>query len=951
VVHAVDRRAPRTTGRGELEAGDQFGPRYHVTKLLGVGGMGAVYQAWDNELNMAVALKIIKPTYASAAGRDTERLFKRELVLARQVTHKNVIRIHDLGEVEGMKYISMPFVDGSDLAHVLAERGQLPVTEALDLAKQIASGLAAAHEVGVVHRDLKPANILVGADAALITDFGIAHSLSGPAESGVVGTLRYMAPEQARGLPVDHRADVYAFGLILFEMLRGRRWLQDAKPSQAGTGPGLPVPDDFEAQGDLPDGVNRVLARCLAVDPAKRYASAAMLIDDLGTLDDQGRIIKRPAFVHVPSSWPLIGGRMIARGTAAASLALLVAVPLVGAVAYVISARLTENALIQPEPVSILVADFENRTGEAVFDGVVEPALKVALEGASFISTYPSEDARRLSDQIAGNRRLDRERARVIAQREGIDFVIAGSIARDGTRYRIQADTIDPIPGTVLSSRSVAAAREGILQSIAEAASAVRGALGDTTPESARLSARETFTAASVEAASQYSRGQELLQASRYDESVPLFRRATELDPSFGRAFSSWAVAEYYLGRREETERLFKQAFALTDRMTEREKYRTFGTYYLTVAQAYQEAITNYSKLVELYPADRAGHGNLAVAYFFTLNFAKAAEAGRRALELYPASLKLRSNHALYAMYSGNFDAAAAEAAQVIESDKNYFLAYLPLAVAAIVKDPASTTAVATYERMAMAGPRGASLGAAGVADLALAQGRYGDAERTIVPAIAADVEAGDRQGAAGKQVLLAEALAARGLRGPASAAARRALALSRTETVMLSAARVLVSSGGQAAARQVADELSMRTEGYSRAYGLLLSAEIALRAGRAADAVDALRNAQKIADLWLVHHLLGVAYVEAKRYPEALAEFDVSAKRRGEAVAVFLDDVPTVRYLAPLPYWLGRAQEGMGLSAQAARSYAQFLSARTGADDALARDARARVRVPKLTP
>jgi len=926
----------------------KFGPRYQVLKQLGVGGMGAVYQAWDNELGEHVALKVIRPDLVDM-GSEPERMFKRELQLARQVTHKNVIRIHDLGEVSGTKYISMPFVEGADLATILRERRTLPVAEAIHFAKQIAAGLSAAHEVGVVHRDLKPANILISGDLAIITDFGVAYSLSGgPSEGGIVGTLRYMAPEQAKGLPVDHRADVYAFGLIFHEMLCGVRFNADNTteilPGRRDDGL-----HDFEPQFGWPNGLNRILSRCLAIDPLKRYGSAAMLVDDLGTLDEGGSIVARPTYLHVPSSWPFIGGRMIARGTAAATLALLIAVPVVGGAAYLTSARLTRNALVQPDPKSVLIADFENRTGDDVFNQLIESALSVSLEGASFIDSYSRSDAHKLVAQLSKGQRLDVANARAVAQREGIDIVVAGSIRSEGSQFRIEVEAIDPVPGTVLANRSVTADdRDEVLAAIGQVGADIRAALGDTTSQSAIANGRETFTAASLEAASAYMQGQELVNASRYKESIPLFAKAVELDPQFGRAYSSWAVSSFYIGDRQKSDELYKKAFGLTERMSERERLRTFGTYYLTVGQAYQEAITNYTKLVEAYPADRVGFGNLAVAYSYTLNFPKALEAGRRALALYPASLKYRSNVAWYALYSSDFAAAAAEAKRVIETDASYFQAYAPLALSAIVT--ASEPAGPIYERMASTDSRGSSRAAIGLADLAMYEGRYADSVSSLPAAIAEDTTAGDGAGAAAKYIALGEAQLAQGTRDRAVAAAEQALRASTGETVRLSAARLLVGARREAQAQELATELSKQTQGYSRAYADIVRADIALARGAPADAVDALRNAQKTADLWLVHFLLGRAYVEAGRFPEAIAEFDSCVRRRGEATAIFLDDVPSVRYLATLPYWHGRAQEGLGLSAQAATNYKQFVSIREAApNDAIVKDARGRI--AKLSP
>ena len=208
--------------------------------------MGAVYQAWDQELSVVVALKVIRPEVAADphAARMLERRFKQELLLARQVTHKNVVRIHDLGEINGVKYITMPFIEGEDLAQHPEAREEAPVPRVLKMARTMASGLAAAHAAGVVHRDLKPANIMIDADGEA-HDHGFRRraidgrdpavgrsrrrSRKSPSIAGghtlagmIVGTVEYMAPEQAKAQPVDHRADIYAFGLILYDMLVGR---------------------------------------------------------------------------------------------------------------------------------------------------------------------------------------------------------------------------------------------------------------------------------------------------------------------------------------------------------------------------------------------------------------------------------------------------------------------------------------------------------------------------------------------------------------------------------------------------------------------------------------------------------------------------------------------------------------------------------------------------------
>jgi serine/threonine-protein kinase len=262
-----------------LAAGQTFSNRYHIIRLLGAGGMGAVYQAWDAELGISVALKVIRPDVSadSTTAIALERRFKRELLLARQVSHKHVVRIHDLGDVDGVKYITMAYLQGADLASLLRQAGRLPVARTLHYARQIAEGLGAAHEVGVVHRDLKPANIMIDQDDhAVIMDFGIAESGASTGSGGIVGTLDYMAPEQAQAKATDHRADLYSFGMIVREMLVGKRVMAEGS-SVADLLQRIsePLPSVRTVDDSIPEPVDEFVAKCLEPDAAKRHAGRA----------------------------------------------------------------------------------------------------------------------------------------------------------------------------------------------------------------------------------------------------------------------------------------------------------------------------------------------------------------------------------------------------------------------------------------------------------------------------------------------------------------------------------------------------------------------------------------------------------------------------------------------------------------------------------------------------
>ncbi len=612
-----------------IAVGENFGPRYRVVKLLGVGGMGAVYQAWDQELGIAVALKVIRSDESGgsrATSAESESRFKRELVLARQVTHKNVIRIHDLGEVNRTKYLTMAFVEGEDLAHRLDRAGKLSVEETLKFARQIAAGLAAAHDAGVVHRDLKPPNILLEGDHALITDFGIARSADPDAEGGggIFGTLQYMAPEQARGGKVDHRADIYAYGLILYEMLAGRKFIGEATGRRRLTTDEA-VPAPTVNLKELPEALAEIVSRCLQPDPQDRFQTTAELVEALNALDDSGIPLPPSTRVDIPEWWPVIGGKSISRTVAALALSVLVGIPAVALSLYF--GRGPAPPPPQPPPLSVLVADFQNNTDGAVLPDVAEQALGLAMERASFVNLYPRDEARKLLAQLSPGKTLDLQQARLLAQREGIKLVLAGSVEKNGNGYAITVNSIDPVPGkTLATANATAASKDRVLEAVNIAGTYVRASLGDRSATAGSETAQETFTSSSLEAANTYWHAQDLLNNSKYEEAAPLFQRATELDPSFARAYASWAVASYYLGRRDETERLYKRAFSLVGKMTEREKYRTYGTYYLTVARSYDGAIQNYTKLIDLYPADRVAHGKSGGLLLLRAEFPK----GRR---------------------------------------------------------------------------------------------------------------------------------------------------------------------------------------------------------------------------------------------------------------------------------------------------------------------------------
>jgi eukaryotic-like serine/threonine-protein kinase len=274
-------------GAGCLAAGSLVAGRYRIVTLAGVGGMGMVYRARDEQLDIDIALKVLRPEVAADPG--FRERFRKELLLARQVTHRNAVRIHDLGVEGDLLFLTMDFIAGRSLRAVLEEQGALGPRQAVAIARQLAEALAAAHAEGVVHRDLKPANVLVDdAGRALITDFGVARSMAvaGATQSGaIVGTPDYLSPEQARGEAVDGRSDLYAVGLLLFEMLSGRLpFAGDSyaeRLAQRISGEARDLSDFGVA---APPRLRSILRRCLERNPARRYQSAQELLAALGAL-------------------------------------------------------------------------------------------------------------------------------------------------------------------------------------------------------------------------------------------------------------------------------------------------------------------------------------------------------------------------------------------------------------------------------------------------------------------------------------------------------------------------------------------------------------------------------------------------------------------------------------------------------------------------------------------
>ena len=616
---------------------------YEVIEKLGEGGMGVVYKARDSHLKRFVALKVLPPE--KVADPERKHRFVQEARSASALNHPNIVTVYDIDQSDGIDFIAMEYVEGKTLDELIGRKG-LKLSEALKYAVQIADALAKAHAAGIVHRDLKPGNVMVTAEGRVkVLDFGLAKlteaapesqdsttQLEHPAtESGmIVGTVAYMSPEQAEGKKVDARSDIFSFGSLLYEMLTGRRPFR--RDSPALTLAAILHLEPPPLPSGIPSELERIIARCLRKDPARRFQTMADLkvtLEELKEDSDSGKLAGVPAPAR-PRNHRFL------RPTLAAAAVLVLAAGSVFLWQRMQAKPLTDKDVL-------VLADFTNTTGDGVFDDTLKQGLSVQLEQSPFlklVSERRVNETLKLMGRPAGDR-LTPEVTREVCQRTNSKAMLAGSIAGLGSQYVIGLKAVDCNTGDVLAeAQEQAAGKEAVLKALDAAAVRLRTKLGESLSSVQKYATPlEEATTPSLEALKAYSLGVKTSYAKESTAALPFYKRAVDLDPNFASAYEAIGAVYFDLNEGGRGAEYIRKAYALREKVSERERFGIEGEYYQCVTGELEKAVQTAELWQQTYPRDDLAYMQLGFVCSALGNWEKALEVFREALRLDPSNV------------------------------------------------------------------------------------------------------------------------------------------------------------------------------------------------------------------------------------------------------------------------------------------------------------------------
>ena len=631
-----------------LQPGDLIGARYEILQLLGEGGMGAVYKAQDREVERTVALKLIRPELASNPAILAR--FKQELLTASQVTHKNVIRIYDISEADGVKFITMEYVEGEDLRHILTASGKLPVERAVEIIRQVCLALEAAHGAGIIHRDLKPQNIMQDAKTGriLVMDFGLARTMGGDGMTqtgALLGTIEYMSPEQSMGKVLDQRSDIFAVGLIFYELLVGKTPFKadTAMASLLRRNQERAVPA-MELDASIPKALSDIVAKCLERDVEHRYKNVQEILYDLEAF--QGArptlasislpipIPPAPAKPALPWKWMSIG-----------TLALAV---VAGGWAFKSgvfrSGSASGTGEVKGPEVSLAILPFQNSSGDAALDpwgaNLADMLTTAVGQSAQLRIVSPDRLHQVLSDlKITPGTQVDPSMITNIAKFSNADTVVWGKYFKNDNKIHIQATLRDLKQGQDKSINLDVGSQTDITTPVNQLADLIRQNLSISSDVQKELKASSYQpTSKSPAALSTYMQGVQLRRQGKNLDAVKLFQTAVQQDPEFALAYSRLAETDSALGYDSQAEQASRKAVELSTQLPLAEKYLIEANH-ARVMKDNKKALEAYEKLATSLPGDNDIQFTLGNLYLDTGDFDKARVQYAKVLKNDPKNL------------------------------------------------------------------------------------------------------------------------------------------------------------------------------------------------------------------------------------------------------------------------------------------------------------------------